>query len=140
MLGSRARRFSDWVMLTAEMSSLIPLRFWMSLARSGAPIAQPQAPPSVSPATSAKRAPKQARIMNLLRSDRQGICYRKCNNNQQRRDQQHITHDAGFAALAGLVRAEDDALIHDRSLGLRGLPCLSGTERRPVSIRRAGQA
>src|SRR5580692_12791529 len=116
MLGSRARRFSDWVMLTAEMSSLIPFRFWMSLARSGAPVAQPQAPPSTSPATSAKRAPKRARIMNLLRSDGQGICYRKCNNNQQRRDQQHVTHDAGFAALADLVGAVDDALIHDRSL------------------------
>src|SRR5580704_5079372 len=124
MLGSRARRFSDWVMLTAEMSSLIPLRFWMSLARSGAPIAQPQAPPSVSPATSAKRAPKRARVMNLLRSDRQGICYRKCNNNQQCRDQQHITHDAGFAALADLVGAEDDALIHDPSLDVaQAAPC-----------------
>src|SRR5580700_602147 len=112
MLGSRARRFSDWVMLTAEMSSLIPFRFWMSLARSGAPVAQPQAPPSISPATNARRAI----VMNRLRSDRQGICYRKCNNNQQRRDQQHVTHDAEFAALADLVGAEDDALIHDRSL------------------------
>src|SRR5229473_1233339 len=112
MLGSRARRFSDWVMLTAAMSSLIPLRFWMSLARSGAPMPQPQAPPSISAATSARRA----RVMNFLRSDRQGICYRKCNNNQQRRDQQHVTHDAVFATLAGPVRALDDALIHDRSL------------------------
>src|SRR6266446_5303051 len=130
MLGSRARRFSDWVMLTAAMSSLIPLRFWMSLARSGPPTAQP--PLSTSAATSAKRAI----VMNLLRSDGQGICYRKCNNNQQRRDQQHIAHDAVFAALAGLLRALDDALIHDRLLDF-GADCLTpGTERRRVSIRR----
>src|ERR1700687_4076452 len=116
MLGSRARRFSDWVMLTAAMSSLIPLRLWMSLARCGPPIAQPLAPPTINAAMRAKRAPKGARVMNFLRSDRQSICYRKCNNNQQRRDQQHITHDAGFAALAGLGRALEDALIHDRSL------------------------
>src|SRR5207253_4391835 len=122
MLGSRARKFSDWVMLTAAMSSLIPLRFWMSLARCGPPTVQPKAPPTINAAMSARRAPRRASVMNFLRSDRQGICYRKCNNNQQRRDQQHITDDAVFAALAGLGRALDDALIHDRSLDCLGLP------------------
>src|SRR5437588_6395197 len=118
MLGSRLRMFGDWVMLTAAMSSLIPLRFWMSLARSGAPTPQPQAPPRISPATSANRAI----VMNQLRSDGRHICYRKCNHNQHRRDKQHITHAAVFAALPGLVRGLDNALIHDRSLDLCGLP------------------
>src|SRR5437870_9269729 len=136
MLGSLARKFSDWVMLTAAMSSLMPLRFWMSLARCGPPTVQPKPPPSSSAATRPRRAPKRARVMNFLRSDGQGICYRKCNNNQQRRDQQHVTDDAVFAALAGLGRALDDALIHDRSLDCAD--CLTpGTERRRVSIRRA---
>src|SRR6266446_7862415 len=136
MLGSRARKFSDWVMLTAAMSSLIPLRFWMSLARCGPPMVQPKAPPSISAATRPRRAPKRAMVMNFLRSDRQGICYRKCNNNQQRRDQQHIAHDAVFAALAGLLRALDDALIHDRLLDF-GADCLTPGERSAAEFRSA---
>src|SRR5258706_14871223 len=108
MLGSRARRFSDWVMLTAAMSSLIPLRFWMSLARSGPPTVQPKPPPRTRAATS----PRRARLMQSLRLDGGHICYRKSNNNQRRRDRQHITDNAVFAALARLGRALDDALVH----------------------------
>src|SRR5438046_2009831 len=113
MLGSRARRFSDWVMLTAAMSSLIPFKFWMSLARCGPPL-HPKAPPSTRIATRAKRD----RAMQFLRSDGGHICYRKCNDNQRRRDRQHVTHYAVFAALARLGRGLDDAridpLIHVR--------------------------
>src|SRR5438876_11421452 len=127
MLGARARMFGDWVMLTAAMSSLIPLRFWMSLARSGAPTPQPQAPPRISAATSANRAI----VMNQLRSDGGHICYRKCNDNQRGRDQQHIADHAIFAALAGLGRGLDDALIHDRSLDLCGLPPDAGNGASP---------
>src|SRR5712672_2879570 len=110
MLGSRARKFSDWVMLTAAMSSLIPLRFWMSLARSGPPTVQPKPPPRTRAATS----PRRARLMQSLRLDGGHICYRKSNNNQRRRDRQHITNNAVFAALARLGRALDDALVHWR--------------------------
>src|SRR5438045_8891949 len=113
MLGSRARRFSDWVLLTAAMSSLIPFKFWTSLARCGPPL-HPKAPPSTRIATRAKRDG----AMQFLRSDGGHICYRKCNDNQRRRDRQHVTHDAVFAALARLGRGRDDAridaLVHGR--------------------------
>src|SRR5438045_4807433 len=106
MLGSRARRFSDWVLLTAAMSSLIALQFWTSLARCGPPL-HPKAPPS----TRIAIRPKRDRAMQFLRSDGGHICYRKCNDNQRRRDRQHGTHDAVFAALARLGRGLDDARI-----------------------------
>src|SRR5438067_2778812 len=108
MFGSRARKFSDCVMLTAAMSSLMPLRFWMSLARCGPPAVHPKPPPNKRAATK----PKRAKVMQFLRSDGGDICYRKCNDNQRRRDRQHIADDAVFAALARLGRGFDDALVH----------------------------
>src|SRR3954468_10854046 len=115
MFGSRARKFSDCVMLTAAMSSLMPLRFWMSLARCGPPLVHPK-PPNTRAATK----PKRAKVMQFLRLHGGDICYRKCNDNQRRRDRQHITDDAVFAALARLGRRLDDALVP--SLIHRGLP------------------
>src|ERR1700687_1087598 len=110
MLGSLARKFSDWVMLTAAMSSLMPCRFWMSLARSGPPTVHPKPPPRTRTATS----PRRARLMQSLRLDGGDICYRKSNNNQRGRDCQHITDNAVFAALAHLGRGLEDALVHWR--------------------------
>src|SRR5258707_6093185 len=130
MFGSRARRFSDWVMLTAAMSSLIPLRFWVSLARSGPPTVQPKPPPRTRAATS----PRRARLMQSLRLDGGHICYRKSNNNQRRRDRQHITDNAVFAALARLGRALDDALVH------RGLHRFAQNPLSGSSIRERGRA
>src|SRR5436305_1247653 len=75
MFGSRARKFSDCVMLTAAMSSLMPLRFWMSLARCDPPLVHPKPPPNKRAATK----PKRAKVMQFLRSDGGDICYRKCN-------------------------------------------------------------
>src|SRR2546421_8617429 len=107
MFGSRARRFSDGVIVTAAMSSLMPLRFWMSLARGGPPLVHPK-PPNTRAATK----PKRAKVMQFLRLHGGDICYRKCNDNQRRRDRQHIADDAVFAALARRGRGFDDALVH----------------------------
>src|SRR5439155_9469956 len=137
MFGSRARRFSDCVIVTAAMSSLMPLRFWMSLARCGPPLVHPK-PPNTRAATK----PKRAKVMQFLRSDGGDICYRKCNDNQRRRDRQHIADDAVFAALARLGRGLDDAVVP--SLIHRGLhrpvsnPLSRGTGPRRVSIRLEG--
>src|SRR3954453_9893598 len=129
MFGSRARRFSDCVIVTAAMSSLMPLRFWMSLARCGPPLVHPK-PPNTRAATK----PKRARVMQFLRLHGGDICYRKCNDNQRRRDRQHITDDAVFAALARLGRALDDALVH------RGLHRFARNPLSESSIRERGRA
>src|SRR5216684_7557078 len=109
MFGSRARAVSDCVIDTAEMSSLIALRFWMSLARCGPPATQPHAPPSAR----AKANPQRSRVIGFLRLDRCHIRYRKCNNNQHQRYPQDIAQHAELAGRAGLLRARDDALVHD---------------------------
>src|SRR5258707_1570608 len=97
MLGSRARAVSDCVIETAEMSSLIALRFWMSLARCGPPATQPHAPPSAR----AKANPQRSVVIGFLRLDRRHICYPKCNNNQHQRHPDDIAQDAIFAVRAG---------------------------------------
>src|ERR1700731_4873650 len=109
MFGSRARVFSERGMSTAEMSSLMPFIFWMSLARCGPPAVHPKSPPRRRAAT----RPKRARVMKSLRSDRRHISNRKCNDNQHQRDRQHIADDARFAALTRPTRGLDDALVHD---------------------------
>src|SRR5438874_8600687 len=118
MFGSRARVLAERVMSTAEISSLMPFRFWIVLARCGPPASHPTAPPSMR-ATSARRA----QIMQSPRLDRGHISNRKCNDNQGQRDRQHIAHDAGLVGLARPARALDnalvDALIHGRLRWLR---------------------
>src|SRR5258708_11158717 len=121
MFGSRARAVSDCVIETAEMSSLIALRFWMWLAGCGPPATQPHAPPSAR----AKANPKRSGVIGFLRLDRCHIRYRKCNNNQHQRYPQYIAQNAVLAGRAGSLRGLDDALVHD-------LPrwwCASGRER-----------
>src|SRR5256885_5660427 len=108
MSGSRGRVFDERVISTAEMSSLMPFKFWMSLARCGPPAVHPKPPPSP-PSRRIATRPKRDGAMQFLRSDGGHICYRKCNDNQRRRDRQHVTHDAGFAALARLGRGLDYA-------------------------------
>ena len=63
-IGSAACITSDWVIVRAEMSSVTALMFWVSLARSGAPVAvQPTA------ATSARAAMMERRGWFINRSD-----------------------------------------------------------------------
>src|SRR5919205_2525478 len=104
MFGSRARVFAERVMSTAEMSSLMPFKFWMSLARLGPPMSQPNAPPK----TRAAISPQRASCMQFLRLHGGHISNRKCNDNQHGGDHQHIAHDAVFARLARPGRALDD--------------------------------
>src|SRR6266536_3257100 len=109
MFGSLGREVSDCVILTAEMSSLMALRFWMSLARSRPPETQPLAPPIAK----ARANPQRSSIIGFLRLHRSHIRYRKCNNNQHQRYPQDIANHAVLPGRTGFLRARDDALVHD---------------------------
>ena len=70
MFGSRTCEVSDRVIDTAEMSSLIAFRFWMSLARSGAPASQAE-----TPNPRARINPQRSSVIEGLRSDGDHISY-----------------------------------------------------------------
>src|SRR5438477_10708958 len=103
MFGSRARVLAERVMSTAEISSLMPFKFWIVLARCGPPASHPKAPTS-----RRTRSARRAQFMQSPRSDGGHISNRKCNDNQGQRDSQHIAHDAVFAGLARPARALDN--------------------------------
>jgi len=67
-------------MLTAAMSSLMPLRFWMSLARCGTAVVHPKRPQQ-----EAATKPKRAKVMQFL-DQTESYMLPQSNDNQRRRD------------------------------------------------------